>query len=47
MKLNYKNSTRRNNKRTAKGKPTKLPNLKNKEKPTFRESILIKFKGNE
>ncbi len=33
-------NSKRNNKRTAKGKPTKLPNLKNKEKPTFRESIM-------
>lgn len=33
-------NAKRNNKRTAKGKPTKLPNLKNKEKPTFRESIM-------
>lgn len=33
-------NARKNEKRTAKGKPTKLPNLKNKEKPTFRESIM-------
>lgn len=33
-------NAKRNTKRTAKGKPTKLPNLKNKEKPTFRESIM-------
>jgi outer membrane protein assembly factor BamA len=31
---------RRNERRLKKGKSTKLPNLKNKEKPTFRESIL-------
>lgn len=30
----------KNEKRLAKGKPTKLPRLKNKEKATFRESIL-------
>ena len=30
----------RNTKRLAKGKPKKQPNLKNKEKPTFRESIM-------
>jgi len=34
-----KNSIR-NKKRLAKGKSAKQPNLKNKEKPTFRESIL-------
>jgi hypothetical protein len=33
-------TNRKNEKRLAKGKPTKLPNLKNKEKPTFRESIM-------
>ena len=31
---------RRNERRVKKGKPTKSPNLKNKEKPTFRESIM-------
>lgn len=31
---------RRNERRIKKGKPTKLPSLKNKEKPTFRESIM-------
>ena len=31
---------RKNERRAAKGKPTKLPTLKNKEKSTFRESIL-------
>jgi outer membrane translocation and assembly module TamA len=31
---------RRNERRIKKGKPTKSPNLKNKEKPTFRESIM-------
>lgn len=31
---------RRNERRIAKGKPTKLPKLKNKEKSTFRESIM-------
>ena len=31
---------RKNERRIKKGKPTKLPNLKNKEKPTFRESIM-------
>lgn len=30
----------KNEKRTRKGKPEKIPRLKNKEKPTFRESIL-------
>jgi hypothetical protein len=33
-------NNRKNDKRVAKGKPTKLPNLKNKEKATFRESIM-------
>ena len=33
-------NAKKNEKRKAKGKPTKLPNLKNKEKPTFRESIM-------
>ncbi len=33
-------NNRKNEKRTAKGKSIKQPNLKNKEKPTFRESIL-------
>ncbi len=31
---------RKNERRLAKGKPAKLPKLKNKEKPTFRESIM-------
>jgi hypothetical protein len=33
-------TNRKNAKRLAKGKPAKLPKLKNKEKPTFRESIM-------
>ncbi|MDF2452640.1 MAG: outer membrane protein assembly complex, YaeT protein [Bacteroidota bacterium] len=33
-------TNRKNEKRLAKGKSTKIPNLKNKEKPTFRESIM-------
>jgi outer membrane protein assembly factor BamA len=32
--------TQKNEKRIAKGKPAKIPNLKNKEKATFRESLL-------
>ncbi len=42
-KINEKRSAKnaaKNEKRIAKGKPAKLPRLKNKEKPTFRESIL-------
>jgi outer membrane protein assembly factor BamA len=31
---------KKNKKRIAKGKPIKKPNFKNKEKPTFRESVL-------
>ncbi len=31
---------KKNEKRIAKGKTAKIPNLKNKEKPTFRESVL-------
>ena len=33
-------NARKNERRAAKGKPSKSPNLKNKEKPTFRESIM-------
>jgi len=33
-------NAKKNANRTAKGKPTKLPSLKNKEKATFRESIM-------
>ena len=33
-------TNRKNEKRLKQGKPTKIPNLKNKEKATFRESIM-------
>ena len=33
-------NARKNDRRIAKGKPTKSPKLKNKEKSTFRESIM-------
>jgi outer membrane protein assembly factor BamA len=33
-------NAKKNERRAAKGKPSKSPNLKNKEKPTFRESIM-------